>query len=255
MTPDWLVARPIAHRGLHNAAAGRVENSLGAARAAVEAGYAIECDVQRSADGEAVVFHDFTLDRLTAGSGAVVALEAAALQQTPYRVGGERIVAFSAFLAEIGGRAPVICEIKSAFDGDMRLAERAARVAAAAGGPVALKSFDPAVVAHLRTRRAALGIVDVPLGVIAQASYEDPRDEWAHLDAARKRALAQFLHWDETRPDFISYRRNDLPHAAPHLCRNALGLPVMTWTVRDAETAARARLFADQIVFETWRPD
>ena len=67
MTGDfgWLVARPIAHRGLHDAAKGIIENSLAAARAAIAGNYAIECDAQLSADGEAVVFHDDTLDRLT----------------------------------------------------------------------------------------------------------------------------------------------------------------------------------------------
>ena len=67
--PGWLTERPIAHRGLHDQAAGIVENSLSAARAAIEAGFAIECDVQLSADGEAMVFHDFTLERLTGATG------------------------------------------------------------------------------------------------------------------------------------------------------------------------------------------
>src|SRR4051794_2404055 len=61
---DWLTARPIAHRGLHDKAKGVIENTVSAALAAVDAGYAIECDVQLTGDGEAVVFHDFTLDRL-----------------------------------------------------------------------------------------------------------------------------------------------------------------------------------------------
>ena len=68
---SWLVERPIAHRGLHDAARGVAENSILAARAAIDAGYAIECDVQLSKDGEAVVFHDDRLDRLTGASGQV----------------------------------------------------------------------------------------------------------------------------------------------------------------------------------------
>ena len=70
--PAWLTARPIAHRGLHDAANGVVENTLAAAEAAIRAGFAIECDVQLSADGEAFVFHDETLDRLTDASGALI---------------------------------------------------------------------------------------------------------------------------------------------------------------------------------------
>ena len=73
--PAWLVERPIAHRGLHDAAKGVIENTLRAAEAAIAGGFAIECDIQLSSDGEAIVFHDETLDRLTDASGPVSALE------------------------------------------------------------------------------------------------------------------------------------------------------------------------------------
>ena len=209
--PDWLMARPIAHRGLHDAQAGRIENSASAARAAVEAGYAIECDVQASADGEAMVFHDFTLDRLTEATGPIAALSARALESTPYRVGGDAIITFATLLALVDGRAPVVCEIKSAFDGGTTLAERAAEIASAAAGAVALKSFDPAVMAHLRTHQRRLGLGSTPLGVISQSGYDDPDAEWAHLPAAEKHALAQGLHWEQVQPDFLSLSRRDLP--------------------------------------------
>jgi len=66
---DWIAARPVAHRGLHDAKAGVIENTAAAFQAAVDGGYAMECDVQISADGEAMVFHDDTLDRLMQDSG------------------------------------------------------------------------------------------------------------------------------------------------------------------------------------------
>jgi glycerophosphoryl diester phosphodiesterase len=75
----WIVARPIAHRGLHDKANGIVENTITAAKAAVDGDFAIECDVQLTADGEAVVFHDFTLDRLTGETGEVVRRKASEL--------------------------------------------------------------------------------------------------------------------------------------------------------------------------------
>ena len=64
---DWLTAQPVAHRGLHDAAAGVIENTASAFRAAIEGGFAIETDLQLSADGEAMVHHDFALGRLTLG--------------------------------------------------------------------------------------------------------------------------------------------------------------------------------------------
>ena len=62
---ELLTARPIAHRGLHDAPSGVIENTPSAFRAAIASGYGIECDLQVSADGEAMVYHDDVLGRLT----------------------------------------------------------------------------------------------------------------------------------------------------------------------------------------------
>jgi glycerophosphoryl diester phosphodiesterase len=238
---DWLVARPIAHRGWH--APGRPENSLAAAKAARDAGYAVECDVQLSADREAVVFHDNTLARLTGAPGRVADLPLSALRGLALAGGDERIPTLAEFLALLAGRAPLICEIKSRFDGDTRLADRAAAVALAYDGPLAFKSFDPEVIAHLRARA-----VPRPLGIVAEASYDDPY--FAALTGAQKRDCVAFLHIDRTAPDFLSWRVDDLPHAAPSLMRALGRRPVVTWTVRSPAQWALARAYADQAVFE-----
>src|ERR1700683_4709064 len=116
--PDWLTARPIAHRGLHDCGAGIVENTLGAAEAAVARNFAIECDVQLSRDGEAMVFHDETLDRLTHASGPLATKSTRELRDVRFRSGLESIPTFQELLERVACRVPVICEIKSAFDGD-----------------------------------------------------------------------------------------------------------------------------------------
>jgi len=254
LQPAWLTARPIAHRGLHDALEGRVENTFSAAGAAIERYYSIECDIQLSADGEAMVFHDFTLDRLTRGSGRIDAWRAGDLAKLSFQQGGDGIPTLAEFLTFIAGRVALVCEIKSRFNGDTRLAQRAADVASAYAGPLAFKSFDPAIMAHLRARRAILGIDHVPLGVIGQLDCASPGEEWAHLSASDKRNLSQFLHWPRTQPDFLSWNVLDLPCAAPFLCRVALGLPVMAWTVRTQEQAAVSRQWADQMVFEGLSP-
>jgi len=238
---NWLTARPIAHRGWHGP--GRPENSLAAARAAVEAGYAIECDVQRAADGEAVVFHDPTLERLTGALGGIGERSAAALADLRLMGTTERVPTLGELLAVIAGRVPLICEIKSGFDGDVRLAERAAAIAEDYVGPLAFKSFDPEIIAHLR----ACGCPR-PLGIVAEADYEDPY--FAAMTPAQKRDAAAFGHLARTRPDFLSWHVEDLPHATPALFRALGGKPAMVWTVRRPEQWALARAFADQAVFE-----
>lgn len=245
--PDWIAARPIAHRGLHDARRGVIENTVGAALAAVAGKFAIECDVQLTADGEAVVFHDFTLERLTAASGRVDQHSAAALAAIPMKATSDRIVTLQSFLDIIGGQAGLVCEIKSRFDGDMRLTRRVAEIVNASSAPVVLKSFDPRVVAALRTltpRHAR--------GIVAMLDYSYP--DYERCTADEKRAMANLLHFEESRPDFISWRVRDLPTAAPYLCRKGLGLPVMAWTVRTPGDRALAAAHADQMVFEGFTP-
>ena len=241
--PAWLTLKPIAHRGLHNPALAIVENTGSAALAAVEKGFAMECDVQLSRDGEAMVFHDSSLDRLMRTTGPLALRDARELTTLRYAQSDQTIITLGMLLATIAGRVPLVCEIKSDFDGDMRLANRTLEVVKAQSGPVALKSFDPAIVVHLRAQGASM-----PLGMIAEAQYSHPT--WDPLSPALKQRLAQFLHYSETRPDFLSYHVNDLPHAVPFLCRKGLGMPVMAWTVRTPEQRALASKWADQIVFE-----
>lgn len=245
--PAWLVAHPIAHRGLHDRTRGLIENSAGAAEAAIGHGYAIECDVQLTADGEPVVFHDETLDRLTGETGPVAGRTAAELAAIQLSGSADQIESLETWLARVAGRVPVICEIKSQFDGETRLATRAAAIARAYSGPLALKSFDPHVLVHLRRESLTVN----PVGLVAEASYAD--GEWSMLSEEARRDMTALTHWPLTRPDFLSWHCGDLPHAVPTLCR-AMGLPVMTWTVRRPEQAEAARLYADQMVFEGFRP-
>lgn len=245
--PGWLVAQPIAHRGLHDRANGVIENTISAAEAAIGGGFAIECDVQLSADGEAMVFHDHALDRLTRETGPVRDRTAAELGRLPLRGTADTIATLPDFLARIGGRAPLVVEIKSRFDGDERLARRAAAILAGSPHPVAVKSFDPAIVSLVR--RIA---PETPRGIVAQSSYEGA--EWDRLYEERRRAMAQLLHWTETEPDFLSWRHVDLPNASTFLPRVLARVPVTTWTIRSPAEATRALAHADQIVFEGFRP-
>jgi glycerophosphoryl diester phosphodiesterase len=251
--PAWLTERPIAHRGLHDAASGVIENTLEAAEAAIAGGFAIECDIQMSADGEVFVFHDDTLDRLTDAKGALIEMSAEAIRRA-HLVGvgapPDHIPTFADFLALVAGRTPVICELKSRFDGDWRIADRAVAIAATYQGPLALKSFDSDLIAYLRLRSPRPGASErpCPIGVVAQASYDDP--DWDSLKPEQKRDLTTFEHFDRLRLDFLSWNVDDLPHKVPFLMKELTGAPVMAWTVRTPAQREAARKWADQIVFE-----
>jgi len=244
----WLVARPIAHRGLHDASRGVVENSRAAARAACEKNYAIECDVQLSADGEAFVFHDDGLERLTAVQGDFGALPARDLAGLTLRGTQETIPTLQEFLGVVAGRTPLVVELKSRFDGDLRVARRVAEIVQAYAGPLVLESFDPDLVGFLRAEAASLGIAATPLGMVAQAAYD--ADEWPGLSAQRRADLAAWTHFSRSRPQFLSFKIGDLPHAAASILRAGLGAPVTAWTVRSKEQAQAAAPWIDQIVFE-----
>jgi glycerophosphoryl diester phosphodiesterase len=147
----WLTARPIAHRGLHDAAHGIIENRATAATAAIAGGYGIEADLQVSADGEAIVHHDGSLGRLTEGEGLLRDLPAAALKLIAYKAAAERMLTLGDLVDLVAGRTALVLELKSRFDGDPRLAARTAVVLARTEGPVAVMSFDPTLVIALRT--------------------------------------------------------------------------------------------------------
>lgn len=228
MRPDLakILARPIAHRGLHDAGRGVIENSLAAAEAAIAGGFGIECDVQLSADGEAVVFHDEGLDRLTSETGPVSGRTAAELEAIGLKGGaGGKIPTLAAFLAFIAGRVPLVIEIKSLGDADFRLASRAVALAATFRGPLTLKSFDPVVMAQCR----ALGAT-CPLGLVGpeHPGGAPPQDHY----------------------DFLSWSIDELGAArAAHPAK-----PLMSWTVRTKDQHDLAANLGAQIVFEKYRP-
>ncbi len=236
---DWLIARPVAHRGLHDAAAGIVENSVSAFAAAVAGDYAIECDLQLSADGEAMVFHDAKLDRLTRESGPLAARTARQLQAVEFRDTADRMPTLGELCDLAAGRVTLVLELKSRFDGDSSLAARVADVLRSYAGPVAAMSFDPALMAGLRAVASGL-----PRGLVAQSRREAGDPEGGAGLATIVRA----------RPHFLAWSVRELPSLLPLLGRYGLGMPLLTWTVRSETDRSRAQRWADQMIFEGFRP-
>lgn len=246
--PDWLTARPVAHRGLHDRARGIIENMPAAAAAAVAGNFAIECDVQLTADGEAMVHHDEVLGRLTEGAGALRDKNATELQRVPFRDTPEKMMTLGELCALIAGRVPLLIEVKSAFDGDRRLVSRLAEVLQSYDGPAAAMSFDPDQVMALREL-----IPSRPRGIVAEREYTAA--DWPQASVAQRHDMGHLRHALRTRPHFVAYSVDDLPAAAPWLARNVFRCPLLTWTVRTPEQRAIAAGHADQIIFEGFRPE
>lgn len=244
---DWLTARPIAHRGLHDAAAGVVENTATAFKAAIAGGFGIETDLQISADGEAMVHHDDAFGRLTEGSAYLAQMNAADIKAVRFQATADRVLTLNELCELVAGRVPLVIELKSRFDGDMRLVARAAEVLAGYGGPVALMSFDPAPIARLREIAPAL-----TRGIVAERHYT--HHEWDALSGLEKFRLAFLLHAPQTRPQFLAYSVKDLPAVAPLAARHVFRLPLLTWTVRSEADRSRSGRWADQMIFEGFRP-
>ena len=245
--PDWLTARPLAHRGLHDRARGIVENMPGAALAATDGNFGIECDIQLAADGEAMVHHDDALGRLTEGSGALLGMTSEQLRAVRFKDTPEKMMSLGDLCALVKGRVPIVIEVKSHFDGDRKLVRRMAEVLSTYPGPVAGMSFDPDQVQALRET-----MPELPRGIVAQRVYSEA--DWPEATAAQRNGMLHLRHAFSTRPHFVAYWVNDLPAPAPWIARHVFGLPLLTWTVRTPEQRERAARYADQMIFEGFRP-
>lgn len=229
----WLGAQDYAHRGLHRA--GVPENSLAAFEAAVAQGLGIELDVQRSSDGQAVVFHDWTLDRLTDYGGEVSRFSAAQLSQVRLDGTEETIPTLRQVLAQVAGRVPLLIEIKSRQGGHVApLCLAVRRVLEGYTGQYAVISFDP---------RVSRWFFRHSPHIVRGFTVSEGEDR--ALPGLIRRRLALW----HARPDFLTYDVRDLPSRFA-AGQRARGLPIVTWTVASAAHRQRAAFHADADIVE-----
>jgi glycerophosphoryl diester phosphodiesterase len=243
---DWLTARPIAHRGLHDESAGVVESTASAITAAIEAQYGIEVDLQITSDGEAMVHHDDCLGRLTEGSGRLAAMTAADLKRVRFKATSDRMMTLGELCDLVRGRSTLVLELKSAFNDDRRVARRTVDVLKDYGGAVAAMSFDPKMVGVLKDIAPGLA-----RGITAMGRYDHP--EWIRLSRWQKLTYPHLLQSFITRPHFVAYALNDLPAAAPSLARQVFGQPLLAWVARSEDDRRHVIDHSDQIIFEGFR--
>lgn len=243
--PGSFFARPITHRALHDRKAGRVENSLKSIEAALEAGYGIEIDVQLTRDGEAMVFHDDLLDRLTGETGRVRARTRAELESIALTDDGGTIPALDTVLDVVAGKVPLLIEIKDQ-DGAMGPDVGALEAAICAAlkrydGDAALMSFNPHAVAV-----CAQLAPDIPRGLVT-SSYKAMF--WPEVPAETRDILRDIPDYDRVGACFISHESSDLDR--PRVAElKAQGAKIFTWTIRSAKAEAAARRIVDNVTFE-----
>jgi glycerophosphoryl diester phosphodiesterase len=238
--PAWLVAVPIAHRGLHDAT--RPENSLAAIDAAIRQGFPVEIDVQTSADGRAVVFHDWNLHRLTGLDARVKFTNAADIARLRLAGGSEPVPFLEDVLELVSGRQPLIIEIKNRKR-PCALEPEVSRILREYRGPVAIHSFNPFSLGWFRQNHPGLC-----RGQISCSFDTDDMAGW------KKFILAHYgMNW-MSRPHFISHHWKQLPAIVPILLRGFMQLPLLTWTVRSQQEQASALQYAENVFFEGYLP-
>ncbi len=228
----FLSGRSFAHRGLYGG--GLIENSRAAFHAAIAIGHGIECDVQAARDGEAFVFHDDTLDRLTAEHGPLATRAASALDRVLLNGTGEALPRLTEMLSLVAGRVPLLIEVKARRGAVGPLCLSVRRALEGYRGPVAVMSFNPEV-ARWFARHGSR----ITRGLVVS---EQGKGGW------RGRIERRLSLW-HAKPDFLAYDVRDLPSRFAAAAR-ARGLPLLTWTVRGTEAEAAAALHADATIYE-----
>ena len=248
--PRKLIEIPLAHRGLHDSSRGRPENSRSAVVAAVGSGYGIEIDVQCSSDGEAIVFHDQVLSRLTGRAGLISEASADSLVETRLLHSNETIPRLSDILELVAGRAPILIEIKDVDEKfnpiDGRLETAVCRQVTEYSGPVALMSFHPESVA-----RCASLAPDIPRGLVTGSFCSK---DWPGVSEGRLAELRSLSSLDPTGASFVSHEWQDLKTEILEPARQR-GIDVLCWTVRSPDEEAAARKDAVNITFEGFLPE
>ena len=238
---SWLTARPIAHRGLHNASKGIFENSRKAFEEAISHNYTIECDLQLSGDGKAMVFHDATLERMTDATGKVADHDSDVLGGYSFTGGTAGMPTLTQLLDLVQGQVPLVIELKSLDDGSQVLARRVIKVMKEYKGPFSLMSFDP--------RQVATFAREAPEIMRGAVIHRETEKLWTE----KSQGNGSKMVIEAIDPDFLSYSADAIPRPLTRKFR-AAGKPVICWTIKDVETAKKVCQHCDQITFEGFLP-
>lgn len=234
----------IAHRGLFNNGSDAPENSMSAFRKAVDAGYGIELDVQMTSDGELVVFHDWSMERLTEASYKITEHEYQEICRFGLAESDERVPLFSEVLKLVSGKVPLVIEIKVGFrfrDTTKMVAE----MMQGYEGIYCIECFNPLALRWYRKK-----VPQVLRGQLAMNFYKDP----IRLSAVSKFFLSNLMLNFLGRPDFISFHYKDTKQLGFAICRRLFKVKTAAWTIQSESDLNQAKFHFDVFIFESFLP-
>ena len=232
---DWLTARPIAHRGLHDAKMGIYENTLSACKAAIDRRFNIEVDMHPAKNKAPVIFHDLTLERMSADPRNVRDLDSGQLRKIHIGDSSDYIATLDELLELTAGKVGLVLEMKGLVGQDEDFVEAVARCLIGYDGPVVLMSFH-----HWLLRDTRKFAPHIPLGLVAKG---DEKQYDSHKMIADQCAI-----------DFVTYKWQDLPCNFATQFANS-GRPLICWTTKTPQQSLAALQYCDQITFEGFDPD
>lgn len=232
-----------AHRGLHNINDGIVENSATAIRMAIEANVGIELDVQMSSDRVPMVYHDETLYRLTGQDGRLAFMKARDIGQVTYSTGDDHIMTLEECLALIGGKVPVLIEVKSHWTGMPEMEIGLIDVLSNYSGAHGVMSFDPSIIRRLQNIGG-----QSPFGLVTS---QCPPKNWPNLtEEQRLKGEVHFNVARELEVDFIAHDIGDLNNPYLSALIRDLDIPLFSWTVKTKAMGQHAKDMQAIPIFE-----
>ncbi|MBP5194075.1 MAG: glycerophosphodiester phosphodiesterase [Clostridia bacterium] len=221
---------PVAHRGLHNE--NYPENSMAAFKNAIDRGYPIEMDVHMSSDGKLVVFHDDNLSRMTGYNADIREVDYQTIQSLRLKNTDEVIPDFSDFLALVGGRVPLLIEVKQ--QKQKGIEQKIIDELKEYNGEFVVQSFDPRIVINFKKLAPEIIRGQLACGYKQGLGFAK--------EFVLKHTPLNFL----SKPDFVNYDIGSLPTKRSRYG----GLPLICWTVRTEEQKKKAESLGINYVFE-----
>ncbi len=236
---NFLTQKPIAHRGLHDGDV--AENSLIAFSRAIDAGYPIELDVQLTIDGKLVVFHDWTLDRMTGVNGIVSEMKCSNIQNLTLGNSNQRILLLEDVLNLVDKIVPIVIEIKSKSYFNFEICEKVASALKKYNGEFAISSFNPFVVRWFSKNKPE---------IIRGQNFTDFKND--NLVVSWIKRVSLHIGWliSNNKPDFFAIRAQMLPNSFPAHSAKKYKKPILTYAIKNHSEYIRIKNDIDNVFFD-----